>query len=327
MRTLVLGGTSFLSRTVALDAVRRGHHVTCVARGKSGPFPDGVRPVVLDRAAPNSLDTLRGERFDAVVDVASMAPGWVRDALRAFGPTTGHWTYVSSINVYADTATPHQTTDAPLLAPIPDPGGSTMAEVTPEFYGAVEVAGENLVRDAVGERAFVVRPGQITGPGDYMRRFHYWPARFARGGRVVVPDAPGHPFQHIDVRDLAAWIVSAAENGVTGTFDAVSPVAELGETLNEIAALAAPAGTELVPVAPDTLVRAGVRPWAGDGSLPMWLPETHYGMVSHDARTAWDEGLSVRPLADTVHAALADHRATGAPLGGLTPDQERTLLA
>ena len=36
MRLLVLGGTVFLSKAVAEEAVRRGHEVTCACRGESG---------------------------------------------------------------------------------------------------------------------------------------------------------------------------------------------------------------------------------------------------------------------------------------------------
>ena len=41
MKLLVLGGSVFLSRAVAEEAVRRGHDVTCACRGSSGSVPDG----------------------------------------------------------------------------------------------------------------------------------------------------------------------------------------------------------------------------------------------------------------------------------------------
>ncbi|MFD4197704.1 NAD-dependent epimerase/dehydratase family protein [Amycolatopsis thermoflava] len=326
MRVLVLGGTSFLSKTVAAEAVRRGHEVVCAARGVSGSVPDGARHVRVDRDEPGSIDVLAGERFDAVVDIAYTGLRWVRDALRTI--TTRHWTYVSTINTYADTSTLGQTAEAPQHEPI-ERDRIDLAEMTPEVYGGVQVACEHAARDALGDRLFIVRPGQITGPGDYMDRFGYWPARFSRGGRVVVPDTPKQPFQHVDVRDLAAWIVTAGEQRLTGAFDAVSPVAPLGPVLEEIADLVAPPGTELVPVTEETLTAAGVQPWFGPKSLPLWLPASHHGLAAHDASAAQAAGLEIRPLADTVLAALDEERARGLDRprkAGLTPDEEAALI-
>ena len=61
------------------------------------------------------------------------------------------------------------------------------------------------------------------GPGDPTGRFSYWAARLKRGGEVLVPETPDDPVQYIDVRDLARWIVDAAQARVAGTFDAIGP--------------------------------------------------------------------------------------------------------
>ncbi|MDQ4104039.1 MAG: epimerase [Actinomycetota bacterium] len=329
MRVLVLGGTSFLSKEVAGNALRRGHEVVCAARGRTGAAPDGARLVVVDRDEPGGVEVLAGEKFDAVVDVAT-ALGWVHDALTVLVPGAGHWTFVSTINVYADTATMRQTAGADLLEPATTTDRLERADMTPEIYGGIKVASENVVRDATGDRAFLVRPGLITGPGDYMDRFGYWPARFSRGGRVVVPDTPQQPIQHIDVRDLAAWIVTAGEQRLTGAYDAVGPVLELGPMLRDIAELVAAEGTELVPTSPDKLIAAAVNPWSGPRSLPLWLPRSHYGLASHDATSAWAAGLQCRPLSETVEAALADERARGLDrprTAGLTAEEEIALLS
>jgi nucleoside-diphosphate-sugar epimerase len=326
MRMLVLGGTLFLSKAVAAEALRRGHEVVCAARGKTGAVPEGARLVRVDRDAPDALAPLAGMRFDAVVDVAKMSLRWVTEAIRVLAPNTAHWTFVSTVNVYADTATVGQKPDAPLLDPIEDVAG---AEQTPEYYGAIKVASENAVREAMGERAFVVRPGLITGPGDPSDRFGYWPARMSLGGRVLVPDVPKQPTQYVDVRDLAAWIVDAGEQRLTGNFDGIGPAQPLPELLRGIADIVG-GDVELVPAAEETLVAAGVEPWAGPKSLPMWCPPTYQGFCAHDAGPALAAGLTPRPLTDAVTGALDHERALGLDRerkAGLTLADEAEVLS
>lgn len=312
MRLLVLGGTRFLSRAIAADAVTRGHDVLCAARGASGPVPDGATLVAVDR--DHGLGPLTGERFDAVVDVARMNLPWVRAALA--GIAAGQWTFVSSISAYAG--------DGTLLAPLIDADPAD-----PAAYGGVKVASEDAVRDVHGEGALIVRAGLICGPGDLSDRFGYWPARFARGGRAVVPDAPDQPAQIVDVRDLAAWIVRSAQDGVGGTYDGVGPRSTLGAMLDEIVAAVGAPDLERVPIAPDVLVAAGVEPWMGPRSLPLWLAPEDLGVASRDPDAAATAGLTCRPVADTARGALAHELGLGVDRerrAGLSSADERELL-
>lgn len=316
-RWLVLGGTRFLSAAVAEAALGRGHEVVCAARGTSGPVPAGAKLVPVDRDEPWALDPLRGERFDAVVDVARMSLPWVRAALDALAVSAGHWTFVSSASAYADAAAPGLGVDASLLGPD-----------DPEDYGSVKVASENAVRDALGDRPFVVRAGLICGPGDLSDRFGYWPLRFARGGPTVVPDAE-QGTQIVDVRDLADWIVPAGEEGLTGTFDGSGPRSTLGAVLDEVAAAVGAPDLQRVPVTPDVLTAAGVEPWAGPRSLPLWLPPSHAGMTDRDTAPAAAAGLRCRPVADTARDALAYERTLDpdrSRQAGLMPSDEHPLL-
>src|SRR6185369_6128471 len=51
----------------------------------------------------------------------------------------------------------------------------------------------------------------FAGPEDPTGRFTYWPMRLDRGGEVLAPGTPDDAIQFIDVRDLAQWIVHAAQ--------------------------------------------------------------------------------------------------------------------
>ena len=56
-----------------------------------------------------------------------------------------------------------------------------------------------------------MRPTYIVGLGDPTDRYTYWPVRLARGGEVLAPGTPGDPMQHVDVRDLGAFMIKAVE--------------------------------------------------------------------------------------------------------------------
>lgn len=317
MRLLVLGGTQFLSRAVAADAVARGHEVVCASRGQSGSVPSGATLVRWDRDEEAPAALTDGGPYDAVVDVARQ-PSHVRRALAALPDP--HWVFVSTISVYADDADPSGPGVGRLKEAIVD--DVDLAD-DPEAYGGLKVACEQLVLDAA-RSAVVVRPGLIVGPGDPSGRFAHWGRRAGDTGELVGPGDPASLVQVIDVRDLATWIVTLAEQRATGTFDAVGPALPFADLVREVA----PDAT--VTWLPDAFLEAeGVAPWTGPDSIPVWLPRPAYdGMLAHDAQPALDAGLVVRPLAETArdtHAWLASDPA--ARIGGITREREADLIS
>jgi len=323
MRTLVLGGTVFLSQAIAAEAVRRGHEVVCAARGSSGSVPEGSRLVVWDRDEPVP-DELAAASFDAVVDVARH-PSRVRSAVTAF--PHAHWLFVSTVNVYTDEATPGLTpATATLRKPLAD---DIDLSVDPDAYGPMKVACEEILR-AGATSVMVVRPGLIVGPGDPTGRFTYWPARLAEvddGAPVLAPGAPGDSVQVIDVRDLAAWLVESLELGRMGTFDGVGPVVSIADLLAATATAvdAEPAWTW---VDQDFLTAHDVTPWSGPGSLPLWLPRPSYdGILAHDPTPSFAAGLVTRAIEETARDTLDWLRgAPDAVPTGMTREREAELL-
>lgn len=324
MRILVLGGTVFLSRAVAEEAVRRGHEVVCACRGTSGSVPDGARHVETDRTRPLPAE-LAG--FDAVVDVGRH-PSWVRAAVERL--PEAHWVFVSTISVYADESTPGgRPGTLPLHEPVTD---DVDLAADPDAYGPMKVGCEQLV--AAGTRSsLILRPGLIVGPGDPTGRFSSWPARLAAAGpgerpEVLAPGDPGDTVQVIDVRDLAAWIVDGAEQRRTGVLDAIGPALPIADLLARAAT-----GCGTTPVwtwVPQEFLEAQqVQPWAGPRSVPLWLPRPAYdGMLAHDVAPALAAGLRIRPLEETARDTLAWLRTSpDATLTGLSAAEEADVLA
>jgi nucleoside-diphosphate-sugar epimerase len=318
MRLLILGGTQFLGRAIAAHACATGHNVTCAARGVTGAAPQGARFIRVDRDDPDGLAPLASETFDAVVDV-SRHPGQVRRAIAALRPRAAHWIFVSTVSVYADNRTPGQRADTALLRA---PTAPDVERSTEETYGAAKVACEQ----ATGENAFICRAGLIAGPEDPTGRFTYWPVRLARGGEVLVPGTPDDAVQLIDVRDLAQWIVLAAQNGLTGCFDAIGPSFTRGVFLTQCAAAV---GSSCTFTWADRafLERHDIRRWSGPRSLPLWVPLPDFaGFNARDTAPARAAGLMVRALSQTARDTLAWAHNAGGTVTGLTADEESEAL-
>jgi 2'-hydroxyisoflavone reductase len=318
VNALVVGGTRFLGRAIVDAALGRAHTVTLFNRGVSDPgLFRGLETIHGHRR--KDAAKLSGRSFDVVVDVAGMDPADVRPVIEAVSPLVDRYVFVSTVSVYADHSIP-QVEGHPVLAPAADQGPG-------DAYGAGKAAAEEVVVDAFGDKALIVRPGLIVGPHDRTDRFAYWPRRIARGGRVLAPGGPDHPVQFVDVRDLASWIIGAAEAGLGGTFNVTGPPTTLGAVLEACQRVVA-ASSDLVWVEDEDLLAAGVNPWMG---IPLWIRvpgwEAHAEVSIERARAT---GLVFRPLDATVRDTLAWDLARGGPprgSEGLTREREEELLA
>lgn len=322
-RVLVLGGTVYLSQTIAKLAVERGHRVTVAARGSSGEPPEGVEFTPIDRTTGEGFDALRGREFDAVFDVARL-PAQVGPVLDLLADHVGHWSFVSTISVYAK----FDVVSDDLL----EPTAADSADPAVERYGASKVACENLVRERFGDNALITRPGLIVGAGDPGDRMGYWPLRLAEGGEVLAPGAPERPVQWIDVADYAAWLLDAADAGLTGTFDAIGAPVGMGSFLDEVADALLGMGViaerpDLTWVPQEFLAEQGVNPWAGPDSLGMWVPAPDYdGFQARPSASAVEAGLRLSPLGDTVKRWWDAKAAVPRLVAGLSREKEGAVL-
>ena len=306
MRLLVLGGTVFLGRHVVGAALAAGHDVTVLSRGRSGaPPPAEAEWVKADR--DGGLGALGRREWDAIVDTSGYVP---RVVAQSAALDAGHYTFVSSGSVYADTSRPGVTEDAPVLELPPDHG-----EDAATHYGALKAACERVLPQG----ALVVRSGLIAGAHDPTGRFTYWAQRIAAGGDILAPEPRDQPVQLIDVRDLAEWIVKSAEAQHSGTYNVTGKSTTLEHLVEALPGNARPIWTS-----ESWLLEQGIEPWT---DLPLWLAPTANpdlkGFLAVDVSKAIGAGLTYRPLADTASAALEHPSAQPA---GISRERERELL-
>jgi len=334
LNLLILGGTGFIGPHQVRYAVARGHKVAVFNRGRrQAELPEAIEHLQGDRN--NDLKSLEGRTWDVVIDNPTTLPTWVRLSGQLLKDSCRQYIFISTISVYADTskAGMDETTRLEEYKGDKDP-----LTITPEdfsknqqLYGPLKVVSEREAQKWFTNRATIIRPGLIVGPGDPTDRFTYWPVRIDRGGEVLAPGTPNDPTQIIDARDLSEWTVRMAEQGDIGVYNATGPEKPrpVGQMLDEIRTAVGSQAT-FTWVDQDFLRRHGVRPWI---DLPAWVAPRpgNAGFATVSVARALAKGLTYRPLAVTAKETLVWAKALPveqqrAPRAGLRAEKEAEVL-
>ena len=297
---LILGGTGFIGPPLTQEALQRGWKVTHFNRGKTAAAGvANVETLIGDRKG--QLDSLRGRKWDAMVDDTGYIPKYVKMSNELLAPSVGYCLYISSISAYASFAKPND--ERSPTGKLTDPDAD---KVTGETYGPMKALCEQYSADAFKGRLSIVRPGYIVGPGHTTDRFTYWPVRASRGGEMLAPGTTQDPVQVIDVRDLTAWMMQLVEKRTNGYFNAISPprAFTMGELASASVRASPQAGTKVTWVPEDFLAAH----WkAEELDLTPWSPSK--GESAGASLTATDaarkSGLQARALEETVRDTLA----------------------
>jgi 2'-hydroxyisoflavone reductase len=343
LRILILGGTGFIGPHMVRYAVERGHRVTTFTRGRRQPWLfdeafEHVEELHGDRSQPDGLDALRGRTWDVVIDNSGSRVEWTRDSAALLKDSVRYYVYVSSTGVFLpyrqpaidESVQPALADDPPLESP---------------SFGVMKALSEREVQRAFGDRAIIVRPHYIVGPGDTTYRFPFWPARLERGGEVLAPGRRSDPVQFIDVRDLTEWMIrDLVERGLPGVYNAAGPRERL--TMEEFlygAHAVFSSDIDWVWIEDYDFLRTYPLRTTADGrsigvqAVVPWvlLHGDNQYMTSIVSRRAVESGLRWRPIAETVRAAIdwwnhdapAAWTAAAAERFPYTPEQEAAMIA
>src|SRR6516165_4566333 len=296
---LILGGTGFLGPPLTEEALRRGWKVTHFNRGKhaAGGVSD-VETLIGDRRG--QLDSLRGRKWDAVVDNTGFVPKYVKMSAELLSPNVGLCLFISSISVYADFARPNDEQSPTGTLENPD-----TEQVSDTTYGPMKALCERYIQESFPDRSCVVRPGYIVGPLDRSDRFTYWPVRASKGGEMLAPGTPRDPIQVIDVRDLTRWMMGLVDSRRSGCFNADSPPGAftIGALISASQRQSPHSRTRVTWVPEDYLAAH----WKADElDLPPWSPMSGdtAGASLTSVKRALESGLRCRPLEETVRDTL-----------------------
>jgi dihydroflavonol-4-reductase len=230
-RFIVTGANGHLGNVLVRELIARGEEVVALALpGDPSPALNGV---AVPKRAVDIRDAAGVERVIAA-EVRAAAPGGVVVIHTAgiVSIASTHSEELAAVNVGGTTnvanACLNQGVDRLIYVSsvhaIPElPHGETIAEVgdfAPERvvggYACTKAAATALVLDAArrGLDAVVVHPSGIAGPGDFGRTHFTQLVVDYLGGKLRAYVAGGYDF--VDVRDVAAGILAAAERGKRG---------------------------------------------------------------------------------------------------------------
>jgi 2'-hydroxyisoflavone reductase len=289
---LFLGGTGFIGPHQVNFALARGHNVTVFNRGRqAGMYGGKVEELVGNRDAKidDGLKALEGKRtWDVVIDNSGYIPRHVRDSAELLKTRCRRYIYTSTLSVYDLDKVQTVDVSSPLYAAL----DSSVEQVTGETYGPLKAECDRIVQQVCGDKATIVRPTYIVGPGDHTDRFTYWVERFQRGGHVLCPADPGQNIDWIDVRDLCHWMISLGESDTAGIYNGTGPGQHISrEHFMWALRLSSPKKSSLHWPSRELLERTGFP-------TPMVASSEH--SYYFDPSTSEAAGLTYRSLADTV---------------------------
>jgi nucleoside-diphosphate-sugar epimerase len=212
MNVLVLGGSYFVGRHIALCFRDQGHEVTLLNRGtRSMPVPT----LLADRDDPRSVErALSGHAFDVVIDCSARNAGHVKSAAKALEGRFSRYLFVSTPAVYDDD------TPRPLHERSLAEGALSWAE-----YGINKAHAEAALRRLCGAHLTIVRPGYVYGPyNNFARETFVW-SRVLRNRPVFVPAAGEAHASFVFAPDLAQVVhaLALSEQALGRTFNVAHP--------------------------------------------------------------------------------------------------------
>jgi 2'-hydroxyisoflavone reductase len=156
MKLLVLGGTKFIGVHIVELALQHGHTVTLFNRGKTNTdlFPQ-LEHLKGDRDA--QLDSVKGHKWDAVIDDSGYFPRHVKLSAELLAPNVQRYLFISSVSAYASFAQPN--TEDSAVGKLDD---ETVESIDNGAYGPLKALCEKAAETAMPGRVAVVRPGLIV---------------------------------------------------------------------------------------------------------------------------------------------------------------------
>lgn len=205
MRSLVIGGTQFIGRSIVERLVAREHDVAVLHRRDHHDLGPQVRNLQADRGdLPTVVALLKRERFEWVFDLAYDWPtgtpaSHVETVARNAGDQLQRYVFMSSIAAYGPGLDHRE-------------GDPLVRDDDPNLYAQHKASAERALfrmHDMSGFPVVTFRPPYVHGPRQPFYREQYFWDRLHDGRPIVLPDGGDAMTQMAYVSDVAEACVRA----------------------------------------------------------------------------------------------------------------------
>jgi 2'-hydroxyisoflavone reductase len=272
---LVLGGTRFVGLAIINEILKLGADITIFNRGMTHHEKiSQASYVVGDRGF--GYESLGDKHFDFVIDISGLKRRYVEHTKKL---RFNHYIFISSVAVYDNDNESGIDEGGKLIKP-----RGLKNQLVPNGYALNKLLSERYLTEIV-RNLTILRPGFILGPNDYTERFSKY-CQFANANDPITAPLPKDaPFQFIDVRDFARFVLHCVTDQITGTFNVVAPPTTW---LNSMQTLKDILGRDLKFFEPTT-----------PEEFPLCDFGTNYAQRKVSAQAAINKGLETRKMSET----------------------------
>lgn len=287
MKIIFIGGTKFVGRNMVELALKQGHEVSIIQRGKTNKdiFSNTIK-YYGDRAHLEEF-VPENSKFDMVIDTCGYHPAIVEKSCRFFKNKTDKYIFISTCSVYKDFSVfgLNEQSEVQKADSIPD----EKAPITGENYGFLKALCENIVKDYFAERNYLIlRPCIIVGQYDDTNRFSVLIDKIQTSESLNIPANSKSNIQFVDVRALAEFTLKAKDKfGIYNTIGPQKPI--LFSEFIELSRKLLNPGLKLKQID------------ANEVNLPMHISDTNnQGFFAFDGSKAYQNGFPSIEAEETI---------------------------
>ena len=211
MKILIIGGTRFIGRHIALNLLASGHSVILMHRSETMALDlPQFEHLIVDR---RNFDSLRiSTTFDLVIDTCAYIPSDI--AILKYIQFK-KYLFISSVAVYRSDIPDNSIEDASRIS-------NEDEECLRNDYGYQKKQTEDLLLSKI-PNSIILRASIVLGPAENSGRLNRILEKFVRSKVLYAPlsDSNSLVTQFIDVRDLTQLTLRIIESNMTGIFNLV----------------------------------------------------------------------------------------------------------